>query len=293
MTLTLTSGTSLPLLVGVATWLAALVMMPAPLAARVFLLGPLVVVPRLIRLLPPRAWIGGIGRWASLIAAFPLVVALSLTPGPLAAALALPWLGVALIGTVAAIRHGLTELPSILLPHYLPDLGIDVALGFWGVGATFALVDRLGVDTGFSSVIVLLTATHFHFAGLGLLALASLLAASRPWLRVSVLGLMIGIPVTAIGFVLSTDWINAVGAVVVGASGIGVAFALLTKIVEVRADWLSRIAGLAMLVAMPMGIAWSLAILAGQSFVDLDIMVRTHGALNSIAVLLAVAAYRA
>ncbi|MEA2610727.1 MAG: hypothetical protein QOG32_453 [Chloroflexota bacterium] len=293
MTLTLTSGTSLPLLVGVATWLAALVLMPAPLAARVFLLGPLVVVPRLIPLLPPRAWIGGIGRWASLIAAFPLVVAFSLTPGPLAAALALPWLGAALIGTVAAIRHGLMHLPSILLPRHLPDLGIDVALGFWGVGATFALVDRLGVDTGFSSVIVLLTATHFHFAGLGLLALASLLAASRPWLRVSVLALMIGIPLTAIGFVLSTDWINAVGAVVVGASGIGVAFALLTKIVEVRADWLSRIAGLAMLVAMPMGIAWSLAILAGQSFVDLDIMVRTHGAHNSIAVLLAVAAYRA
>ena len=43
---------------------------------------------------------------------------------------------------------------------------------------------------------------------------------------------------------------------------------------------------------MPMGIAWSIAILTGLSFVDLDTMVRTHGALNATATLLAVVAYR-
>jgi hypothetical protein len=42
-----------------------------------------------------------------------------------------------------------------------------------------------------------------------------------------------------------------------------------------------------------MGIAWSLAMLTGQAFVDLETMVRTHGVLNSMAVLLAVVAYRA
>ena len=293
MTPMLASKKSSPLLLGLVTWLTALVLVPAPLAARILLLAPLVVVPRLTSLLPAPPWIGSIGRWGSLIAALPLVIAFSLTPGPLAAAFTLPWLGLALIGTAAAIRHGLAHLPSILLPRHLPDLGIDVALGFWSVGATFALMDRLGVDTGFSPVIVLLTATHFHFAGFGLLAVASLLAASRPWLRVSVLGLMIGIPLTALGFILSSNPINAVGALVVGSSGIGVGIALLTKHVEVRADWLSRTAGLALLVGMPMGIAWSLAILTGQSFLDLDTMVRTHGALNSMAVLLAVVAYRA
>jgi hypothetical protein len=186
----------------------------------------------------------------------------------------------------------LAHLPSILLPRYLPDLGLDVALGFLGVGATFALLDRLGIDTGFSPTIVILTATHFHFAGFGLLGLASLLAASRPWLRVSVLGLIVGMPLTALGFVLASDPINAVGALVVGSSGIGVAIALLSGPVTARADWLSRAAGLALLVGMPMGIAWSLAILTGQSFLDLDTMVRTHGALNAMAVLLAVVAHR-
>ena len=293
MTPTLASERSLPLSAGLVTWFAGLVLVPAPLAARILLLAPLVVAPRLIPLLPLRSWIGDMGGWASFLSALPLVVAFSLTPGPLAAAFALPWLAFALIGTAAAVRHGLAHLPSILFPRHIPDLGIDVALGFWGVGATFALVDRLGIDTGFSPVIVLLTATHFHFAGLGLLALASLLADPRPWLRVSVLGLIVGIPLTALGFVLSSDPINVVGALVVGSSGIGVGIALLSGHVSVRADWLSRAAGLALLVGMPMGIAWSLAILTGQSFVDLETMVRTHGALNSMAVLLAVAAYRA
>jgi hypothetical protein len=282
----------LPLLAGLVTWFAALVLVPAPLAARILLLAPLVVVPRLPALLPPRSWVGSMGGWASLLAALPLVAAFSLTAGPLVAAFVLPWLTFALIGTAAAIRHGMGHMPSILLPRRLPDLGINVALGFWGVGASFALLDRLGIDTGFSPVIVLLTATHFHFAGFGLLVLASLLAGSRPWLRVSVLGLIVGIPLTALGFVLSSNPINAVGALVVGSSGIGVGVALLSGPVLVREDWLSRVAGLALLVGMPMGIAWSLAILTGQSFLDLETMVRTHGALNSLAVLSGVVAYR-
>ena len=44
--------------------------------------------------------------------------------------------------------------------------------------------------------------------------------------------------------------------------------------------------GWALLVGMPMGIAWSVAIAFGLNFLDIDRMVRTHGALNSLAVLL-------
>jgi hypothetical protein len=46
------------------------------------------------------------------------------------------------------------------------------------------------------------------------------------------------------------------------------------------------------LVGMPLGIAWSLAILTGQSFVGLDTIIATHGALNSMAVLLGVVSLR-
>jgi hypothetical protein len=167
-----------------------------------------------------------------------------------------------------------------------------VALGFWAVGALFIVIDRLGIDAGFPPVIVLLTATHFHFAGFGLLATASLLATARPWLRVAVLGLIVGIPLTALGFVLAANPINALGALLVGTSGIGVGIGLLSGRVIGRADWVSRAAGLALLIGMPMGIAWSLSILTGVAFVDLDTMIRTHGALNATAVLLATTAHR-
>lgn len=282
-----------PQLAGLAVWAAAMVLLPAPLAARILLLAPLVIVPRLIPLLPARSWIGRLGGWPSMLAALPLLIAFSLPTGPPAAVFVLPWLALALAGLGAALRHGLPSLPSILHPRRLPELGIDVALGFWAVGATFAMVDRLGLQTGFSSAIVLLTAIHFHFAGFALLALASLLAASRPWLRAPVLGLISGIPLTAAGFVLASDPVNAVGALVVGSSGIGVAVALVSGGGSARSRWLARAAGVALLVGMPVGIAWSLAILLGQAFLDLDTMIRTHGVLNSLAVLLGVVSYRA
>ena len=144
------------------------------------------------------------------------------------------------------------------------------------------------METGFSPAIVLLTATHFHFAGFGLLGIASLVAVSRPWMSLSVVGLSAGVPLTALGFILASDQINAAGAVVVGVSGMVVAIGLLTSERPRPAQWLARAAGAALLIGMPMGIAWSLAILFGQSFVDLDTMIRTHGVLNAMAVLVAV-----
>jgi hypothetical protein len=273
-------------------WLAGMVLLPAPLAARIFLLAPLVVVPRLIRILPERPWVDRLGGWTALLVALPLTASFAPAPGPLAAALAVPWLALALVGAAAAVRHALANLPSILHPSRLPDLGIDVALGLWGAGAVFVLADRLAIDIGFAPVIVLLTAIHFHFAGFGLLALASAMAFSRPWLRVPVGGLVVGIPLTALGFILVSDEISAIGAVVVGTSGIGVGIALLTSRVTDGIDWLARVAGVALLVGMPLGIAWSLAILTGSPFLDLEAMVRTHGALNSLAVLLVVMAHR-
>ena len=278
--------------VGLAVWVVALVLVPAPLAARILLLAPLVVVPRLVSLLPARALLWRLGGWPLLVAALPMVAAFALPTGPLAGALALPWLACAVVGLAASVRHGLANLPSILAPRRLPDLGIDVALGFWAVGAGFAMLDRLAVDTGFSPAIVLLTATHFHFAGFGLLAVASLVAVRRPWLSGSVAGLIAGIPITALGFVLASNPISAAGALVTGLAGIGVAIALVTSRAIVPADWLVRIAGVALLIGMPMGIAWSMAILTGRAFLDLDMMVRTHGALNATAVLLVVLAGR-
>jgi hypothetical protein len=278
-------------LVGLVVWVAALALLPAPLAARILLLAPLVIVPRLLALLPDRRWVARVAGGPSMLAALPLLGAFAMPAGPTAAVFVVPWLVVASVCALAAVLHGLANLPSILQPGRLADLGIDVALGFWAVGAIFTVIDRLGFDTGFSTTIVLLTATHFHFAGFGLLGLASLLAGRRPWLRAPVAGLIVGIPLTALGFVLVSDAINAAGALVVGLSGIAVGVGLLTFAATGMSRWAARAAGVTLLVGMPMGIAWSMAVLVGASFLDLDTMIRTHGALNATAVLLAVVTY--
>ena len=77
-----------------------------------------------------------------------------------------------------------------------------------------------------------------------------------------------------------------------GISGIGVGVALVFGGQWDLVGWASRPAGAALLVGMPMGIAWSLSVLFRLSFLDIDTMIRTHGALNATAVLLGVLSYR-
>jgi len=279
-----------PSLVGSVAWVAALELLPAPFAARIFLLAPVVIVPRLLALLPDRPLIARLAGWPALIAAAPLVISFGLPSGVPAALLALPWIAVAGSAAFVALNHALKSLPAFSRLHDVPELGLDVALGFWAVGAAFVLVDRLAIPTPFPAVIVLLTATHFHFAGLGLLGVASLLARSRAWLRGPVLGLVVGIPLTALGFVLASNGVNSLGALCVGLSGIGVGVALLSAKTHGPRRLALGLAGAALLVSMPLAIAWSLAILSGQAFLDLDTMIRTHGELNAVAVLLAVVA---
>ena len=280
-------------MVGLAAWVIGLVALPAPLVSRIFLLAPLVIVPRLLQLLPERAWAPRLAGWPALLAGLALPVAVALPAGPLAAACTLPWLLVTGLAAVAAARHGLPALPGVLHPHRAEELGVDASLAFLGVGAIFLAFDRLGYQPmGFSATIIFLTAVHFHFAGFGLLGLTSRIAASRPWLRAPVLGLIVGTLVTATGFVTTSDAVNAVGASLVGLSGIGAGLGLLSERVPSPRRWGLAIAGAALLVAMPMAIAWSVAILFDVAFVDLDTMVRTHGALNAAAVALATMASR-
>ena len=156
---------------------------------------------------------GRIAGWPALIAALPWSshsACRAVSPGCSA-----PLAGHRPLAAVAASPSGIGRVCRTSArprPATIPDLGLDAALAFWAVGAIFVLVDRLGIATPFPTVIVLLTATHFHFAGLGLLGLASLLARSRPGSRVSVVGLIAGIPLTALGFVSRPTCVNSLGA---------------------------------------------------------------------------------
>ena len=124
-------------LVGLVVWAIAAVLLPAPLAARVFLLAPLVIAPRLLALFPDRGLVTRIAGWPALIAALPLVVAFGLPVGALAGnlagALSLPWLAIALTVAIIAILDGLGRLAGTGRLAAIPELGVDAALGFWAV----------------------------------------------------------------------------------------------------------------------------------------------------------------
>jgi YndJ-like protein len=276
--------------VGWAVWLVAAVAMSGPLIGRVLLLAPLVIVPRLLcRLDVPSA--GSLGGWPAVVAALPLCVAFAQPPGLVAAVLTVPWIIVAVLALGATVRHLLPRLRSMTVQRDVREFGQAGAVGFLAVGATFIATDRLGLrPLGFSAIIILLTAVHFTFAGFGLLTISSGLAPRLRPAGFAVVGLIAGIPITALGFVADSLWVGALGAVVVGVSGFGVGISLLaaapgraTAAIE-RLAW--RIAGLCLLVAMPLGIGWSLALLFGGSLLPLDAMVRTHGFLNALAVTL-------
>ena len=289
-----------PLVAGFGAWLAGLFLLPAPLAARILLLAPLVGVPGLLGRLPQRRVIGSLrlgdlGGLPALTAALPLLPAFALPAGPLAAGLTIPWLVLAGLLVVAAVVHGVHGLPRILHPTHAADLAADTALGFLGVGAVFATADRLGLRVmDFSATIGLLTAVHFHFAGFGLLSLAVLLAKRDDRLGLAAaIGLVIGMPLTATGFVLASSLVGWIGAVVVGVAGLGAAlgFLRLAAAEPGRRRLAMTGAALALLVGVPLRVGWASAVLFELPFLDLDAMVRTHGALNGVAVTVAAVAW--
>lgn len=276
---------------GLIVWLLALVALPpdVSLQARILLLAPLAVVPLLVEALPLVQRPLRVDGRVVLAAAVPLSVAMGVPTGAVAAALALPWLALAGGFGFACAWRGARHLPGILRPDRASELGRLAAFGFLAVAALFLFFDRLGVQPGgFSADIILLTAVHFHFAGFGLLLVASALAARHPFVRGSVIGLLAGIPITAAGFVTGATALNAFGALITGLSGVGVALALLVdrSSVPTPKRVAMRLAGLALLIGMPMGIVWSVALALGTTFLDLDRMVRTHGELNALSVLL-------
>jgi YndJ-like protein len=276
-------------LVGWLVWLLAAVALPAPVLARVFLLAPLVIVPRLL----PRVDVPGVARlagWPAVGAALPLCFAFAMPAGAPAAVLTAPWILLAFVALGWTAKDALPRLPRV------SNMGAAAAVGFLVVGASFVTVERLGLQPlRFSPTIILLTAVHFHFAGFGLLVIASGLARRVRSFQWAVVGLVAGMPITALGFVADSPWIGALGAIVVGASGLGVGYGLLTATVATasgfeRLAW--RVAGIGLLLAMPLGIGWSVALLIGGTLLPLDSMVRTHGFLNAAAVTLVAMADR-
>jgi YndJ-like protein len=211
-------------------------------------------------------------------------IALILPPGPLAAGLSLPWLAVGAVTALAAVLDTVGQ-PR---PH-----GRDVhhaesaAQAYLAVAPCFALADRLAIaPLGIDPLIVRLTAIHFVFAGFVLPLVGAALWRRRQArsLELSLGAIVIGIPLTALGF-LGLPVANWVGALLVAGGGCGVGLAAATaagSFRDVIGRWLMRVAGGSLLLAMPLGALYATGLVLGLAWVDIPTMARIHGTLNAV-----------
>jgi hypothetical protein len=240
------------------------------------------VVPGL-RLVPGPRTRGQAGRVA-LGSAILLAIAMLLAPGAVAGVFAIPWLAV----TVAAAAARLPDLWSRRESFAALGDGLmaDAAVAFLAVGAAWAAISRFGLrPMGFDERIVLLTAVHFHVAGFVLVLAGELLRRRRSsWLTtVGLAGLLVGIPTTAAGF-LGVGVASLVGAWLVAAGGLAIgvghtAAGRSRDVVGLGAQP-AVIAGVALLLSMPLAVAWATTSWLGIGFLSIPLMAGAHGGLN-------------
>jgi hypothetical protein len=222
------------LIAGAVIWLIVLIglrpsLMEPLWAVILLLLAALLLVP-LALLLIESTDIAKMVTFLQFPAAVSLTAAFLLPDGWPASLLALPWLAVTAVLALAGLRR----LQKRGLKPWAA-LAVDAGLIYLPVGAIWALLARMGVrPLGFSDDIVMLTAVHFHYAGFLLPVLCGL-AAERKAGRTAtaaVLGVVIGVPLTAVGITLSQVGVGA--GVETGSAWITAAAGLLTAGLYVR-----------------------------------------------------------
>ena len=288
-------------IVGVAVWLVSVVPQVPNLhhgawAHALIALAALVLVPLAIEVAerPERvAAARQLLRWAArlqLPGALLLVVALRLPPGPGAMMAAGVWSVV--LGLIAA--SGGVQLWKTAEKRAVAWCN-EAGLVFAAVGAVWLLADRAGIrPLGFSEDIVLLTAVHFHYAGLIVPVLASrALEAVKPGRASTVIALAVvaGVPAVALGITASQlGWsgvIEAGAALLMSAAGAAVAIVHVwlgvatRRAVLVRCLWV--IAGCSLFAGMLLSALYGLRdFVAPWPWLDIPWMRALHGTVNAL-----------
>src|SRR5262249_26528248 len=160
--------------VGAVVWGAGLFLVSwSSWAEPLVVLGALVVCPLALFVTAPTdryPWPWRAAVWMQFPGALLLLPSFARNPGPIAGSLALPWLLI----TVLVALFGLLRL----LSHWrgqVEEWAIDAGLLYLAVGGGWLILSRLGArPLDFGEPIILLTAGHFHYAGLALPILTGL-----------------------------------------------------------------------------------------------------------------------
>lgn len=252
------------------------------------LLGAMVFVPLAMRL-----W-GGLKskteRWIAILSTWSLLLAYLQEPGIVAALFALPWFLLSLWLFEKALQKLLQS------PLALVDKVQFAAYLYFPVGPLAAFSDRLDwAPLGFSPIIILLTAAHFHYAGFLLpWILGNLLGRKLPscWQRGVAWAVLLGIPAVALG-ITSTQfgvdpWLETSAATLMALGGLGVAFWQARLALETGQVLNQRLASLGLFLCLGTGMI--LALLYGWrnyfplSFLSIPWMYEVHGTVNTLGV---------
>lgn len=261
------------------------------------LLAALVLMPMtwcLARDLDDAGWAARLWKFdlqLQLPAAVLLMPAFLLPTGLLALVCTVPWAVLLLImavdGIIRITRHGL---------HPLGLFCRDVGLVYAAVGGFWLLAERAGWRPfGLSAHTLLLTAVHFHFAGLILPVLSGLVLARRPdcpvarWSSVLIL---IGAPLVALSMIIlqlgGPHWLDFGAAWILALGGLGVALQHLVlgwaeRTVHPLVRGLWGIAGICLAVGMVLTLFYSARVyLPTMAWLDLPWMRMMHGSLNAV-----------
>ena len=206
--------------------------------------------------------------------------------GPLAIWGAVPWLLVTSFRAVVALVTAIFE-PSRELARWC-NLAASL---FLPVGSIWAIADQARIQPlGFSGIIVLLTAVHFHYAGFALPWLTGrLLTYGRNGAleKACAVGVIAGVPLVAIGITssqLSLPWaIETVAATILAFSAIGIArgYLLWSRRVEQPARVCFTLGGTALAAGMTLALLYAWRHVFPLEWLTIPSMIAMHGTLNS------------
>ncbi|HYL86132.1 MAG TPA: YndJ family transporter [Candidatus Angelobacter sp.] len=256
-----------------------------------FLLAPWAVVPLALSFVPVRR-VTGIDRVACLVVRYLLfpgavlsTVSFFLRGGRAAAALVCLW--VILAATIAL--DGLGRIIRTRLKSF-QQFCYAIGEGYALVGALWLLASRLGRQPfGFHEPIGLLTAIHFHYAGLMAAILAGLAASetgTKPplaILRIALTCAVLGPGVLGLAFLAGPKMkLAAVGLMLIGETGIALGtFRIGLTDARNAGGRMLLIGSACVIFGMTLAGIWAIGEYPLHAFVNLEQMARFHGVLNS------------
>jgi hypothetical protein len=273
------------------------------------LLAPLVIVPLGLRLIP---FTGDRSRQLLTLAcrvqpfgAAAAVVSFLVAPGWTSGAVALGWFLTCAVASLAGLVE-LIERRSLRPVHLVPA----AAVAYLSVGAGWLVLSRAGLrPEGFSHEIVELTAVHFHYTGFAATLMAALaMRAVRdrgrlaPVASAAAILIVIGVPITAAGFVTGSGFLSVLGPILIGVgilsiagiTGLAIAPRIESEISLPRlrgragwgplalARWFLWVSAAGVVVPMLLAVDYAIGRLFPVPALDLRAMALIHGDLNAL-----------